>query len=192
MTRLPYDPHQPLPIAAVADLHLHEGGHADRSNGLCAMEVVAWLAGEPHSDAPVCASAPIAAFMRSWNDTLRDEDRDRLLKPLLPRLLHTRSTPEVEDRRAWLAFDWLVREFAPEWLVIVADLEPESAARSAARSAAWSAARSAARSAAESVLQPTKRALQDSALQLVERMLAVTPDSVAADGLTARVVGDSQ
>jgi hypothetical protein len=50
----------------------------------------------------------------------------------------------------------------------------ESAARSAARSAAWSAAESAARSAAWSALTPTVETLQASAIELVERMLAVT------------------
>jgi hypothetical protein len=48
-----------------------------------------------------------------------------------------------------------------------------SAARSAARSAAWSAARSAAWSAAWSALAPTVEQLQASALDLVDRILAL-------------------
>src|ERR1700680_1196735 len=44
---------------------LASGSHGDRSHGLCAMEVVAWLAGEKHSDHPECASPVIAAFIRN-------------------------------------------------------------------------------------------------------------------------------
>ena len=58
----------------------------------------------------------LAAFGRSWNDSLSDEDRDRLLLPFLPRLVGTRSTAEVQDRRAFMAADWAVRVFTPAWL----------------------------------------------------------------------------
>ena len=50
-----------------------------------------------------------------------------------------------------------------------------SAARSAARSAAESAARSAAGSAATDVLRPTTLKLQDSAVELFDRMIAIRP-----------------
>jgi hypothetical protein len=60
----------------------------------------------------------------------------------------------------------------------------ESAARSAARSAAGSAARSAARSAAgsaaESASRPTVELLQSSALELLDRMIAVGQSEAAA------------
>ncbi len=39
---------------------------------LCIMEAVAFMAGEPWSDSPACASPVIAAFLRSWNDALSD------------------------------------------------------------------------------------------------------------------------
>ena len=56
----------------------------------------------------------IGAFLRAWNDHLpTDADRDRLLRPLVLRLVGSRSTPEVETRRSWLAMDWLVRTYAP-------------------------------------------------------------------------------
>ena len=68
-----------------------------------------------------------------------------------------------------------------------AESAARSAARSAAESAAWSAAwsaaesaaESAARSAAEKALAPTKIELQQSALALVERMIAVTDADLA-------------
>jgi hypothetical protein len=136
------------------------------------MEAVAWLAGEPHSDQPACACPVIGAFMRSWNDSLPDDEiRTRLLRPLLPLLVGSRSTTAVELQRSYLALDWLARECAPAWLSLRDDLKAHAvalrglapltdatsclaaqktlaAALDAALDAAWDAARAAARAAA--------------------------------------------
>src|SRR5204862_287180 len=53
------------------------------------------------------------------------------------------------------------------------------AARDAARAAAWAAASDAAWAAASDVLRPTVEHLQKSALELVDRMIAVTAASPA-------------
>lgn len=99
---------------ALADRTIANGGHPDRSDGLCAMELVAWMAGEPHSDSPDCTSLVLAAFVRTWNDAIPDDEtRTRLLKPILPRLIGTRRSAAVEQRRADLAFDWCVRVSTP-------------------------------------------------------------------------------
>ena len=84
--------------------------------GLCATEAVAYIAEEPHSDQPECVCPVICAFVRNWNDQLPDEDRTRLLLPLVPKLVGTRSTKVVERRRSLLAADWLVRVNTPTWL----------------------------------------------------------------------------
>ncbi len=150
-------------------------GKHDEGEAMCAMEAVAWLAGEPWSDAPQCASPVIAAFMRSWNDALPDTDRARLLLPLLPDVIGTRTTDADDETRAWMATDWLVRVNAPAWLDLTPSLEAHAAALRAlppimssavardsqlvitaawdaasvaARYAAWAAARDAARDAA--------------------------------------------
>ena len=152
-------------------LTLYAGGH-DPGEQMCVMEAVAFVAGEPWSDHPECASKVIGAFMRRWNDTLPDEQR-QMLKPYIPRLVGTAASDEVELRRSWMACDWLVRTFTPAWLKraglagSAAALEqlPEltttelleqalpiiRAARedaAAAWAAAWDAARDAARDAA--------------------------------------------
>ena len=50
---------------------LRYGAHKKNDNAnWCAMEAVAYIAGEPWSDSPQCASPVIAAFMRAWNDSL--------------------------------------------------------------------------------------------------------------------------
>ena len=128
------------------------------------MEAAAFVAGEEWSDHPKCVCPVIGAFLRSWNDSLpSDEERDRLLKPLIVKVLNTRSTPEVESRRAWLVTDWLVRTCAPAWLTLVKDFEshaeslrglPEIVTSELARehqptiAAAWAAAGAAAGDAA--------------------------------------------
>jgi len=201
---------------------LSSGSHSSRDKGVCAMEAVAWLAGEPHSDHPVCACPVIAEFLRRWNDDLDDAGR-QALKPLLPLVVGTRSTAAVEDARAWLATDWLVRVHTPAWLdlagladqaealrglpeitpatakasrpTIDAVRERAAAARDAARAAAWAAARdaagaaagdaawaaawdaawasawAAARDAAKAKLQQTKVSLQQSAVDLLQRLI---------------------
>ena len=96
---------------------LKSGGHDNFKQGACAMELVSWLAGERFSDHPECASLVIAAFMRNWNDSLRsDEDRTRLLLPLVPKLVGTRGSEALEHRRSLMAADWLVRTHTPAWL----------------------------------------------------------------------------
>ena len=153
---------------------LTPGQHAPGSGDMCLLEAVAWIAGEPWSDHPTCVDPVLAAFGRSWNDSLSDDDRDRLLLPFLPRFVGTRSTADVQDRRAFMAADWAVRVFTPAWLRLAKLDEhaealeglPEldsveacraaqptinaarGAARAAARAAAWGAAEAATRAAA--------------------------------------------
>ncbi len=103
---------------------LSKGAHKHEDEGACVMEAVAYVAGEPWTDRPACACPVLGTFCRSWNDALpTDADRDRLLRPLIPRLAGSRATPEVETCRAWLAVDWLVRTCAPTWLALTKDLE---------------------------------------------------------------------
>jgi hypothetical protein len=149
-------------------LILKVGAHEASSHEMCIMEAVAYVAGEPWSDHPQCASPVIAAFLRNYNDSVSVEVR-QTLKPFIFRLVGTAASPEIEDRRALMAADWLVRVHTPAWLRLAgltasADaLEglpeitsmaqvpsikgPIEAARSDA-DAAWDAAMAAARDAA--------------------------------------------
>lgn len=103
-------------LNAVLEFHLSSGSHASIEQGACIMELVSWVAGEAWSDTPECACPVLCAFMQSWNDSLPDAERDALLRPLIPRLVGTRATPEIEERRAMMAADWLIREHTPAWL----------------------------------------------------------------------------
>ena len=102
-------------------LNLTYGKHTSREDGMCLMEAVAFLAGEGHSDQPVCACPVIAAYGRALNDRMGegrkgDTLRAEYLAPLASRLVGTRSTPEVERRRVYLFADRAVRLFAPSTL----------------------------------------------------------------------------
>ena len=95
---------------------LKSGSHSPDST-FCVMEAVAYVAGEPWSDNPACACPVISAFLRLWNDSLpSDAERDRLLKPLIPKLVNTRSTKAIELKRSLMAADWLIRVHTPAWL----------------------------------------------------------------------------
>ncbi|GAB4153224.1 MAG: hypothetical protein Fur0037_22050 [Planctomycetota bacterium] len=93
---------------------LKRGAHPTRDDGMCAMETVAWLAGEEHSDEPRCACPVIAAFVRAFNDALpSDSARSRYLRAFVPRIVNSRGTLEHERRRGWLCADAVVRGLVP-------------------------------------------------------------------------------
>ena len=174
-------------------LSLSSGNHDDFDKGMCVMEAAAYVAGEPWSDHPQCACPVITSFMIAWNDSLpSNAERDRLLKPLIPDIIDTRSTPAVEEKRSYLALDWLIRVFSPKWLDLVPSLAVHAKAlrdlneitdiagaiaagkvSDAAWAAAGVAARDAAVAAARAALKPTTEWLQANAIDLVHRMIAV-------------------
>ena len=186
------------------DIKLEKGAH-ELDGKFCVMELAAYLAHEPWSDHPKCVSPVIGAFLRSWNDSLNDDDR-QMLKPYAPKVLHTAGSADLETKRAWIATDWLVRECAPAFLrlagltehaetleklaALTGAREAESAQPliTAARDAAWAAARAAAwdaaLAAAGAALAPTVKLLQDSALQMLDRMIDLK-DSIESDSSAA-------
>jgi hypothetical protein len=95
---------------------LQRGSHPFREDGMCAMEMVAWLAGEAHSDEPMCACPVLTALVRAWNDAMSDQARNLYLRPLVPMMVQTRSTRGVENVRGLMAVDCLVRRLMPTWM----------------------------------------------------------------------------
>ncbi|HEY8988190.1 MAG TPA: hypothetical protein VIM39_04150, partial [Candidatus Limnocylindrales bacterium] len=90
---------------------LGSGAHTSASDGVSLMEAVSALAGEPWSNSPSCTSPVIAAYARSLNDWLPDDERQRL-KAYIPRLVGT-AEPDLEVRRGFACADAAVRVFAP-------------------------------------------------------------------------------
>ena len=192
-----------MPIVRDLDLtavHLMRGAHADPQAGMCVMEAAAFIAGEHHTDEPACVSPVIAAFCRSWNDTMNDEDR-QMLRPYIVEVLDTNTGADDDITRSWMALDWLCRVHAPAWLrlaglthhaeaieatarivdaVTAGAAQPSlDAARAAAGAAAGDAAGAAAAAwdAAWDALRPAVVALQQSALTLLDNMIAVGKDA---------------
>lgn len=90
------------------------GGHPAPEYGMCVMETVAYIAGEPHTDQPKCACRIITCFAIAINDAIPDDaTRTRILGPLVWAIAGTRSTPEVEQKRAYMCADWALRQIAP-------------------------------------------------------------------------------
>ena len=158
-----------------SDYTLAYGTHASPEQGRCAMEWVSYLAGEEHSDQPACVSPVLRAVCIALNDGLEHEPRQRL-RPYLARTIGT-AGDGLDPARAWMALDWLIRDYTSCWLVaaglrqpaadccaaapvldeasLQAGLKPLERARAAARRArsatgagAWSPARSVARECA--------------------------------------------
>ena len=97
-----------------SDYTLAYGTHPDPTDGRCAMEWVAHLAGERHSDQPACVSPVVRALCVALNDGLDYTERQRL-RPYLTRTIGT-AADGLDESRAWMALDWLIRVYAPTWL----------------------------------------------------------------------------
>ena len=179
-------------VSKLPELTLAHGSHPSFTKGHCALEVVAWVAGEKHSDHPECVCPAIATFVRNWNDQLPDDaTRTRVLGPLLLGMLNTRASAtqggdKLLVRRSYMAIDWEIRSRTPAFLRAIG-LEEEAKALETlpeitnarelaaaeavadrannAASAAWSAAWSAARSAAESAAESAARSAAWSAAE---------------------------
>ena len=169
-------------------IHLFRGAHAPDSE-MCLMESVARAAGEDWSDHPQTACPVLAAYGRTLNDWLDDESRQRLVE-FIPLLIGSRSTPEVELRRAYLFADTAVRRFAPFSLRAVglddqaAKLEslPEINSPEAARAAkaAAEAAAKAAKGAAEAAAAYAANAAYAAAYAAVDATYADATAAAAA------------
>jgi hypothetical protein len=157
------------------------GSHDSFDGGACALEWVSYLTAQPHSDAPSGVSPTLRAFVLSWNDALpNDAERDRLLRGVIPKLIDSAGSEAVELRRSYLAFDWLARVQVPAWM----DLTPSLVSHAVTlrslgelRDKTGVQAASGPLAAAGAKLQPTVTMLEQSALDLIDRMLAITEAS---------------
>lgn len=101
-------------VFTVIDHTLSKGQHRTRESGMCAMELVAYLAGEEHSDRPECVDPALRRFVTGLNDTLLDDLRQQLW-PYLARMIGTAHDGRTQER-LYLIADWAVRVLAPEAL----------------------------------------------------------------------------
>jgi hypothetical protein len=90
---------------------LSRGRHASPDRGRCAMEWVAELTGDAHTDRPDAVSPVAAEYVRHLNDVLADEPRQRL-RPYLSRVIGT-AGDGLDERRAWSCASRLARTCLP-------------------------------------------------------------------------------
>ena len=106
-------------------------GHHDDCTGTdgCVMDIVSYVCGyDKITDHPPCACPVLTSFAIRLNDSIQDDVlRTRLLAPLISSLAGSKSSPEVEQRRAYYFADRAVRLFAP--LALEAKGYTEQAAR---------------------------------------------------------------
>lgn len=89
--------------------------HQRRGTRLTVLELAAWLAGEPHTDAPISVSPVLRVFITHLGAGL-DPSLRQQLKPLAARLVGTAGDAARDQQRALRLTDWLVRGHAPPWL----------------------------------------------------------------------------
>ncbi len=86
-------------------IKLGKGKHQTPDQGACVMELASMLAGEPFTDHPRAVSAPIASFLRRYNDLL-DERRRQDLYPYAARVVGTAGSSKVELARTERLLAW--------------------------------------------------------------------------------------
>lgn len=86
-------------------IRLGKGKHQTPQQGACVMELASMLAGEPFTDHPRSVSAPIASFLRRYNDLL-DERRRQDLYHYAARVVGTAAKAELELARTERLLAW--------------------------------------------------------------------------------------
>lgn len=81
---------------------LSRGARSRLGDGVCLMELAAYLAGAPHSDAPACTHPVLAAVARVVNDGVSDKGR-RGLARRAPELVDTADTSRLVTAKLVLA-----------------------------------------------------------------------------------------
>lgn len=93
-------------------IKLSKGAHANPKEGMCIMEVIAYIEGEKHTDHPKCACPIVTEFAIRTNDWMTDEERELLL-PYVLRIAGSKATSDLEQQRTYMAADYAIRVFAP-------------------------------------------------------------------------------
>ena len=118
----------PAPAASgtpdLDDIVLEAVPHGRRGLRLTLLELVSWLAHEPHNDAPASVSPVLATYARWFASALPDAQRQELkgrarsMIGTAPRPADGQSggLPTADEGRVWVATDWLIRVQAAAWL----------------------------------------------------------------------------
>jgi hypothetical protein len=115
-------------------IQLYQGDH-EPDGEMCFMEAVAYIAGEPWTDAPACVCPILGAYSRVLNDVLPDGKR-QLLKPYIPQVIGT-ADDGLGQARGLMATDWIIRVYTPTWLRLAGLSDQAAALEALPRQATW-------------------------------------------------------
>jgi hypothetical protein len=179
---------------------LKSGSHESREAGMCAMEWVAYIAGEGHTDSPVCVDVALRRFSIGLNDALPHDLRQQL-RPYLARMVGT-ANDGLQQKRLFMLADWAVHVPAVEALEAagrkdladslravppVVDVKSARAAYADAADAAADADADAAAYAADAVESAALRCAVDAAIAAAD-----AADAAADAAATAGAVADAR
>jgi hypothetical protein len=152
---------------------LKNGSHESREAGMCAMEWVAYIAGEEHTDSPVCVDVALRRFSIGLNDALPDDLRQQL-RPYLARMVGT-ANDGLQQKRLFMLADWAVHVPAVEALEATGRRDLADSLRAVPPVVDVKSARAAVADAAAVAAAPARQAMWErllpSALDLLDRML---------------------
>jgi hypothetical protein len=162
-------------------VRLRRGMHHRPEDGVCVMELVSMLAGEPFTDEPGCACPVLAAVLRASNDRFDDAARQRLYR-YASAAVDSRGDRAIMERRIALCVDAVRARAAgaPWW-------RSRALARfSAPRATAGYALERFGRRAVRSLARGPDGA--DEVLTLLDKLLAVGPADTRAHRRVRRPV----
>jgi hypothetical protein len=88
-------------------VRLEKGRHRSPGSGMCVMELASVLAGERFSDHPRSVCPVIASLLRTYNDLVDSERRQRLI-PYAAAVVGTRGDRDLRNRRAAHCAAWAI------------------------------------------------------------------------------------
>ncbi len=100
----------PFDFSSIQEVKLGHGAHKSAAEGMCFMEMVAWFAGEAHSDKPACACTVLGRYGMALNDRMPNDLRDELLKPLVPMIAGTSGSLDDRIARARFLAMWSINK----------------------------------------------------------------------------------
>jgi hypothetical protein len=172
-----------MSLATHQTVQLARGSHRRPEDGVCVMELASMLAGEPFSDRPESVCPVIAGLLRSYNDGIDDLRRGDLYR-LASEAVGSRAAPAVQQRRAELCRRW-IRYSHRELARGPSSLLPTTCRTWGTKT--YDQAGMVAGRLAGRLVRRSCRGAHESALALVERLIACSADTpldpAAGDGV---------
>lgn len=86
----------------LAAITLKPHQHDTREDGVCVMEALAWYTGQEHTDRPQRVNKVVADFSRGINDMMPTDERNRILKPYIAKLVDCDQRTTDEEAAKWI------------------------------------------------------------------------------------------